>query len=175
MDDAILIRRIKSGDAGALDLLIQKYYNDIYSYCYRRLGQAYNAQDITQEVFLHFCRNFDSYTHKGKCRNYLYVIAHNTCINAMKKKIPIPQEKVPHECASGDEATIDCFETGDMIKTALNQLPGDQKEVILLRFYHDLKLKEIAKIMDAGLSVTKYRLSQGLKTLEKLLSKEDWI
>lgn len=175
MDDEKLIRRIKSGDAGALDLLIEKYYNDIYSYCYRRLGQACNAQDITQEVFLHFCRNFDSYTHKGKCRNYLYVIAHNTCINAMKKKIPIPQEEVAQECASGDEATIDCFETGDMIKTALNQLPEEQKEVILLRFYHDLKLKEIAQIMDAGLSVTKYRLSQGLKTLEKLLSKEDWI
>lgn len=61
VDDEKLIRRIKSGDPDALEELIRKYYNDIYTYCYRKMGRKGDAEDITQEVFLHFCRNFDSY------------------------------------------------------------------------------------------------------------------
>ncbi len=175
VDDEKLIRRIKSGDTEALDILIQKYYNDIYTYCYRRLGHKYDAQDITQEVFLHFCRNFDSYTHKGKCKNYLYVIAHNLCVNAIQKKTPITLDDVGEGSLSSNDVAVDRFEAADSIKTALNTLQEEQKEVILLRFYHDLKLKDIAQIMNCGLSITKYRLGKGLKALSKLLAREDWI
>lgn len=175
VDDERLIRRIKSGDTNALDELIQKYYNDIYTYCYRKLGNQQNAQDVAQEVFLHFCRDFDTYTQMGKCKNYLYVIAHNLCINAVQKKVPIPLEDVEKEGSFGIDIPAERFETADSVQTALNKLPQAQKEVILLRFYHDLKLQEIAQIMNSRLSVTKYRLGQGLKTLSKLLSKEDWL
>ena len=175
MDDAKLIRKIKSGDTGALGELIQKYYSDIYAYCFRRLGYKSDAQDVTQEVFLHFCRNFDNYTQKGKCKNYLYIIAHNLCINTMQKQIPIPLDEIESENPSNKNVIENKIEAADCIKTALNKLPEDQKEVIILRFYHDFKLKDIAQIMNSGLSVTKYRLNHGLKTLSKLLSKEDWL
>ena len=175
MDDAKLIRKIKSGDTGALGELIQKYYSDIYAYCFRRLGYKSDAQDVTQEVFLHFCRNFDNYTQRGKCKNYLYIIAHNLCINTMQKQIPIPLDKIESENPSNKNVIENKIEAADCIKTALNKLPEDQKEVIILRFYHDFKLKDIAQIMNSGLSVTKYRLKHGLKTLSKLLSKEDWL
>lgn len=175
VDDKTLIRKIKSGNRDAFDTLIPEHYNDIYTYCFRKLGNRHDAQDITQEVFLHFCQNFDSYTQKGKCRNYLFVIAHNLCINAMRKKSPVPLEGVEETGSSGDNPFAGQFETADSIQAALNELPEEQKEVILLRFYHDFKLKEIARIMSSGLSVTKYRLSQGLKTLSRLLSREDWL
>ncbi len=175
MDDEKLIRRIKSGDTEALDELIQKYYNDIYTYCYRRLGRQPDAQDATQETFLHFCRNFDSYTQRDKCKNYLYIIAHNLCINTMQKKTPIPLEDEELESLTGKDAEREKVETANSVKAALNALPEEQKEVIQLRFYDDLKLKDIAQIMSSGLSVTKYRLNQGLKTLSKLLSREDWL
>ena len=175
MDDEKLIWRLKSGDADALDVLIQKYYNDIYTYCYRRLGNQHDAQDVTQDVFLHFCRDFDTYTQIGKCKNYLYVIAHNLCINTMQKKAPIPLKDVEREMSLGTDVSAEKFETTDAVQAALDELPQEQKEVIMLRYYHDLKLKEIAQIMNSRLSATKYRLSQGLKTLSKLLSKEDWL
>jgi RNA polymerase sigma-70 factor (ECF subfamily) len=175
VDDENLIRRIKSGDTEALDALIQKHYDDIYTYCYRRLGNQHDAQDVTQDVFLHFCRNFDTYTQIGKCKNYLYAIAHNLCINTTQKKIPIPLEDAERESSFGNNIPAERFEAADSVQVALNELPQEQKEVILLRFYHDLKLKEIAQIMNSRLSVTKYRLSRGLETLSKLLSKEDWL
>lgn len=175
VDDEKLIWRIKSGDTDALDILIQKHYDDIYTYCYRRLGNRHDAQDVTQDVFLHFCRDFDAYTQMGKCKNYLYVIAHNLCINTMQKKTPIPLEDVEKEMSLSTDVSAEKFETTDSVQAALDDLPQEQKEVIMLRFYHDLKLKEIAQIMNSRLSATKYRLGQGLKTLSKLLSKEDWL
>ncbi len=173
VNDDKLIRMIKSGNMEALDALIQKHYDGIYTYCYRKMGNRHDAQDITQEVFLHFCRNFNAYTQMGKCRNYLYTIAHNLCINTAQKKIPIPSEDIERGNPAIPDVPAERFEAAEAIRTALNELPEEQKEVILLRFYHDLKLKEIAGIMNSKLSVTKYRLSQAIKTLSKLLSKED--
>jgi RNA polymerase sigma factor (sigma-70 family) len=173
--DEALIQRIKSGDTTALELLIQKYYEYVYSYCYRKIGNQDDAQDITQEVFLHFCRNFDNYVQRSKVKTYLYTIAHNLCINAMHVKKPLSLEDVETENYTYKNTMENQIETTDPVKLALNELPDEQKEVILLRFYHDFKLKEIAQVMSSGLSVTKYRLSQGLKTLGKLLSKEDWL
>lgn len=175
VDDEKLIRRIKSGDTDALDILIQKHYDDIYTYCYRRLENQHDAQDVTQDVFLHFCRDFDAYTQIGKCKNYLYVIAHNLCVNTMQKKKPIPLEDIPREILTSTDGSAEKFETTDSVQAALDELPQEQKEVIMLRFYHGLKLREIAQIMNSKLSATKYRLSHGLKTLSKLLSKEDWL
>ena len=175
MDDEKLVRRIHSGDTGALDELIRKYYGGIYTYCYRRLGRKSDAEDVTQEVFLHFCRNFDGYAHRGKCRSFLFAIAHNLCVNAMRRKAPLSLENEEKESLSGGDGVEERVEAADSIRSALNVLPEEQKEAVLLRFYHGLKLKEIARIMDSGLSVTKYRLYQGLKTLSKLLSREDWL
>lgn len=175
MNDEKLIRQIKSGDTDALNALIQQHYDDVYTYCYRRLGNRHDAQDVTQDVFFHFCRNFDAYSQTGKLKNYLYVIAHNLCINAMQKNAPISVEDVEEKMSSNDDASEEKIETDDSVQAALNELPQDQKEVIILRFYHDLKLREIAQIMNSRLSATKYRLGQGLKTLSKLLSKEDWL
>ena len=175
MNDEKLIRIIKSGNVEALDALIRKHYSDIYTYCYRKLGDQHDAQDVTQEVFLHFCRNFDAYTQMGKCRNYLYTIAHNLCINTSQKKAPVPFEDIEKEDTAIPDIPAEQLEAADAIRTALNELPEEQKKVILLRFYHDLKLKEIAGIMNSKLSVTKYRLGQAIKALSKLLSKEDWL
>lgn len=174
MDDERLVREIKSGDTEALDELIQKYYRDIYAYCFRRMGCRADAEDVTQDVFLHFCRNFDSYTQRGKCRNYLYVIARNLCVNALQKKPSLPLSSVEPERLARDDGRVRRADTAGSVRAALRRLPEEQREVVLLRFYQDLKLKDIAQITDSGLSVTKYRLYQGLKALGKLLSKEDW-
>lgn len=175
MEDGTLIQRIKSGDIDLLDQLIKKYYGSVYAYCYRKLGHKDDAEDITQEVFLHFCRNLESYVQRVQVKTYLYTIAHNLCINAMQINKPLFLEDTEIENFTRKNVIENQFETTDSVQVALSTLPEEQKEVILLRFYHNLRLKEIAQIMDSGLSVTKYRLYQGLKTLSKLLTKEDWL
>ena len=175
MEDEKLIRRIRSGDSEALDELIRKYYGDIYTYCCRRLGRKPDAEDVTQEVFLHFCRYFDSYAHRGKCRNFLFTIAHNLCVDALRRKAPVSLEEKDAEDLPCSDGAQERLEASDSVRAALNALPEEQKEAVVLRFYHGFKIKEIARITGSGLSLTKYRLYQGLKVLSGLLSKEDWL
>ncbi|MCI1952168.1 MAG: RNA polymerase sigma factor [Clostridiales bacterium] len=166
MEDENLIQRIKTGDVDAMDQLVQKYYGAVYTYCYRKVGNKDDAQDLTQETFLHFCRNFDSYAQRGKVKNYLYTIAHNLYVSMMRKNVPIQLEEWGKEESHND---VDQFEAADSIRKVLSELPDEQRDVILLRFYQDLKIKDIAQITGSGLSVTKYRLSQGIKTIKKLM------
>lgn len=172
VNDENLIQRIKAGDADAMDQLVQKYYGMVYAYCYRKLGNRDDAQDITQETFLHFCRNFDSYAQRGQVKNYLYTIAHNLYVSMMRKGTPVHLEEIEKEAPSAN-AESEHFEAADSIKRALSELPDEQRDVILLRFYQDLKIKDIARVTGSGLSVTKYRLNQGIKAIKKCL-KGDW-
>ena len=85
LNDVILILQMKQGDEQAFDKFVRKYYGDILSYCkYHCLDQT-EAEDLTQETFLRFMNNIQSYQHIGKAKNYLYVIAGNLCKNHVKK------------------------------------------------------------------------------------------
>lgn len=85
MNDFILILQMKQGNDQAFDKFVRKYYADILSYCrYHCLNQT-EAEDLTQETFLRFINNIQSYQHMGKAKNYLYVIAGNLCKNSAKK------------------------------------------------------------------------------------------
>lgn len=86
MRDKKLIKNIISGETECVDQLMQCYYNDIYIYCYTHLNDKYLAQDITQEVFLKFLQNINSYLHTGKLKHYLYIIAKNLIRDYGKKK-----------------------------------------------------------------------------------------
>ena len=82
------IGKIKNGDADIGEQIVTENYDAIYKYCYWKLGNSEDAQDITQDVFLNFIRNINTYSDRGKPRAFLYTIAKNLCINCNKKRKP---------------------------------------------------------------------------------------
>ena len=68
-----------------MEEIIGEYYDDIYKYCYWRIKNSTEAQDITQETFLRFMQNLSTYIDMGKPKALLYTIARNLCINWQKK------------------------------------------------------------------------------------------
>ena len=80
------IGKIKNGDADIGELIVTENYDAIYKYCYWKLGNSEDAQDITQDVFLNFIRNINTYSDRGKPRAFLYTIAKNLCINCNKNR-----------------------------------------------------------------------------------------
>ncbi len=123
------------------------------------------AQDLTQDVFVTVIKNIGNYKHYGKFENYLYVIA-KTSVRILEEKQPIYLESLDKEISNQELSDI---ENKMFIKEALTKLPEVEFEVIILRYYHDLKFKDIAKIMESSVSVTKYRMSRALKKLELYL------
>ena len=178
IEDYILIRRIQNGDPEAFETLVRKYYQNIYQFCVRRCnGDTALAADLTQDTFLKLIEHIQQYRLTGKFINFLLTIAVNTCNNHFKKKSPDIVDMdtlstVPSNLNVSEEVLRQ--ENAKIIQQAIDRLPDIQKEVIILRFYHDRKLKEIAAITGVSLPTAKSRLKQGLDKLKRYLDKEDF-
>lgn len=108
----------------------------------------------------------------GKFQNYLLTIAVNTCNNYYKRAKPVYTDLESLELADGTDSSFEKMmqdESKQEVRRAIDALPDYQKEVIILRFYHDLKIREIAKITKASVPTVKSRLRQGLKKLQRYL------
>ncbi|WP_440895112.1 RNA polymerase sigma factor [Amphibacillus sp. Q70] len=178
MEEWLLIYYSKQGDQLALEQLIQTYYDDIFRYCYRRcFGQKELAEEITQEVFLKLVDHIKEYRFTGKFRNYLLTIAVNLCTNTLsKKQLPTSTIDITSLSSSCKDSVVEQMivdEKRKLVKTLIDALPAIQKDVIILRYYHDLKLKDIARILNIPLSTVKSRLKQGQEKLKTKL-KEDY-
>lgn len=171
--DFLLIRKIKQGDEDAFDALIRKYYKEILNYCRYHCPDQEYAEDFTQETFVRFFKNISSYCFQGKTKNYLYTIAGNLCRDYYKKKREIPMEETAFEQALEPEAgQMDHAVDKLTVEWAIQQLPEELKEVVILYYFQELKLAEIAKVTQTGLPLVKYRIRQAKKQLALLLDKD---
>ncbi|SFR62527.1 RNA polymerase sigma factor [Anaeromicropila populeti] len=171
--DFLLIRKIKQGDEKAFDLFIRKYYKEILTYCnYHCFDKGY-AEDLTQETFARFFEKVSDYHYKGKTKNYLYTISGNLCRDFYKKKKEIPIKDMElSEKIEPVEHQMSEVENKLTIEWALKQLPNEFHEVLILYYFQELKLKEIADVLKISLPLVKYRLKQAKIQLGKLLGEE---
>lgn len=177
IEDYILIRKIKAGDTEAWEKLVNKYYNQIFSFCVRRcLGDRVLALDLTQDIFLKIIENIEKYKLSGKFFNYLFTITVNVCNNYYNKK-KFTQFELDEKVLNLGSGTIITHlitqENANQIQLALNTLPDIQREALILKYYYDLKVKDIAKITGTGVATSQSRINQGLKKLSKLLIREE--
>ena len=166
-------KKIQAGDTEAFDILVRKYYSVIYQFCYRRLnGDTDTAADITQDVFLKLLENIHTVRMLGKFQNYLLTIAANTCNNYFKKAKPTYTDLNALDIIDDTNDILEKVienENKIEVRRVLHSLPDYQKEVIILRFYHNLKIREIAKITKSNIPTVKSRLRQGLQKIERYL------
>ncbi|MCB6993652.1 RNA polymerase sigma factor [bacterium 210820-DFI.6.37] len=166
--DFLLLRKMRRGDETAIECFVRKYYPAVLKYCSLHIWDKHDAEDLAQETFERFFRAFEGYRHLGKAENYLYVIAGNLCRNFYKKKKAAPVSELPEQA----EETIPVLEEKMDMERALKQLPYELREVIILRYFKDLKLKQIAKMLDIGLPLVKYRLRRAKELLTAHLKEE---
>jgi len=163
--DFLLIHKMKNGDEEAIEVFVKKYYSTIRNYCRLHTYTDCDAEDITQATFEHFFRSFRSYYHLGKTANYLYVIARNLCRDSYKKKRDIVMEELPDK----GENPIAVIENKIDIEESIKKLPEDLQEVVILHYFQDLKLKEVADIIGIGLPLVKYRIGKAKELLSVYL------
>lgn len=166
--DFLLVQRMRLGDERALEFFVKKYYPPILKYCRAHITDCGYAEDMAQETFARFFHTLPDYHHYGKAANYLYVIAANVCRDFHRKNREIPMEELPEEAdAEGDRLDIRLD-----IQAALRNLPGEIREVAVLYFVQEIKQKDIARILDIGLPLVKYRVARARRELTEYLRKE---
>lgn len=142
-------------------------------YCNYHCPDTSTAEDLTQETFLRFFEKLSDYRYMGKTKNYLYTIAGNLCRDSYKKI----RESLLEEQSLEIQDCLHPPETDELlnrltIKAALDRLPAELREVIILYYFQELKLTEISSTLQIGLPLVKYRVKQAKTHLERLLREE---
>lgn len=167
--DFFLLQKMRLGDETAIESFVRKYYQDILKYACYHLADSSMAEDITQETFERFFRSFPKYQHYGKAKNYLYVIASNLCKNTYRKKTEESFYAAEEPWENPLEHTVDVI----TVEQALRQLPEEMRDVLILHYFQEMKLREIAKLKGIGLPLVKYRVQAARGLLRELLGEED--
>lgn len=177
MTDRELIRKVYSGNQEALSSLIELYYGDIFRFCLYMVQGEEDAYDITQETFLKFIR-YGSACRQNNLKGYLLTIARNLCFNYFREE-KMRRERI-QSCdwgmAAGVPSQKDCIqeaETSIYLRKLLSRLSPENREVVILRIYEELKFKDIAKMMGCSVSTVKSRFRLGVQHLKKMMEGED--
>ena len=164
--DFLLVHRARAGDEEACERLVRKYYPSIYQYCLLHIYDTYEAEDLTQEVFVRAFASLERYREYGKVKNYLYTIAGNVVKNYYKKKKDILLDELPEVETENREETVD-------IRLDIEQAVRKLREVAILSFFQELKQREIAELLQIKLSLVKYRIGRAKELLIKELEVEE--
>lgn len=177
--DQHLIERVRAGETEAYGTLVQRWERPIYGLTLRMLGHAEDAQDATQETFISAYTNLKSFRGDAKFSSWLYRIALNVCHSRLRRttrrrvaSLEQQLEEVGFEPASPDAAVDEQIlgeQVGAQVRKALNAIPADMRQVIVMKEYEGLKFHEIAEVLDIPVSTVKTRMYTGLRELRKRL------
>ena len=176
-----LIKRIEQGDMTAADELIETYYPEILRYCIWHAPNRTLAEDATQDTFLKAIRYMNRYVHRGKFRAFLYKIASNTCIDMWRKQetikefpegMKLEQMQLQMEISYEESGFQEVGTLLDM-QRIIRILPAEQREIVILRFVHDLTIREIADVTGIPFRTVQSRIRLALKKLKMEYRKEE--
>lgn len=185
-EDGQLIKAYQEGNNDALSCLIKRHKDKVYTSIYMLVKDKYLAEDLFQETFLKIVRtiNAQRYNEQGKFLPWAIRVAHNLCMDhfrKVKREIPILTEK-------GDDIFDLLSFVGDAPKNSMEQkqihasirklveeLPEDQREVIVLRVFADLSFKEIATMTGVSINTALGRMRYALINLRKMIEKHQLV
>lgn len=174
MEEKQIIERCLNGDTDCFSLLVTQYKKLVYSIALRFLKDSYQAEDITQEVFLKAYRKLALYDTNMKFSAWIGRITHNTCIDTIRKDknysvVNSDAVVVEDTEESADEVLIK-KERKQWIEEQIRLLEPGYKTPLLLFHQAGLSYDEIAKSMDVPLSIVKNRIYRARKMLKEKMS-----
>lgn len=182
IDDATLVHDYIAGNEAALAALIKRHQSKIFGFIYSKLGDRDLANDIFQDTFIKVIRTLKSnaYNEEGKFLPWVMRIAHNLIVDHYRsnKKMPLYRETEEFSIFSimtDDALTIENQLISDQVAKDLRQLveelPGDQKEVLMMRLYQDMSFKEISEATGVSINTALGRMRYALLNLRKVIDK----
>jgi len=182
--ERMLLRRLQRGDARAFRELVRTHQDRVYSLCLRMLGQAQEAEDVSQEVFVAVHRHLPRF--RGECRlsTWIYRVAKNRCLNRLKAlrlraaeshdgELPPSSDPVTAHAAAParpDEALLGAEERAE-VHRALATLSDDHRLLVVLRDIEGMSYEEIEKITDLAEGTVKSRLHRARAALADALER----
>lgn len=186
IDDASLVNSYISGNEAALEILIKRHQSRIFGFIYSKVGDRDLADDIFQDTFIKVIRTLKSnaYNEEGKFLPWVMRIAHNLIVDHFRhnKKMPLYRETEEFSIFSvmtDDSLTIENKLISNQVTKDLRQLveelPADQKEVLMMRLYQDMSFKEISEATGVSINTALGRMRYAVINLRKVIDKHQII
>jgi RNA polymerase sigma-70 factor (ECF subfamily) len=175
-DEATLVARVVDGDADAFGELYLLHVDAIYRYIFYRVGDAGDAEDLTEQVFLKAWEALPTYRLRGKpFASWLYRIAHNAIVDRYRReKRAVPVTTSEHlNWEDGGASSLEqviAAEEATTLAGAIAQLSELQQQVIVLRFVEGLRHAEVARIIGRSRGACRVIQHRALSELNRLLS-----
>ena len=187
-DVNMLIRRSLAGDASAFEALFHQYKNLVFKTAFLMLGNADEAEDVLQEVFLEVHRVLPSYqASKGAFSTWLHRITVNDCISWQRKwrrswkRGFMNLAAITQDTQNSPNATVptqltvpgheQITEDLDSVRRVLGQISNKLRAVVVLRFYWDMSYADIAQAINIPIGTVKSRLNQALQLMRHSLDR----
>src|SRR5438067_8766654 len=172
--ERLLVLRCQTGDEAAFAELVARYAPRLGYYLKKLLGSLDGADDLLQDVWLDVFRHVPRLRDPAAFPAWLYRIARDRAYRALRKKRPpaisLKEEELPGEV--GDNGTEFTAEDAAAVHAALDELPAEQREALVLRFLEDMTYDEIARITGCELGTVRSRLYYSKRALRRVLEKE---
>jgi RNA polymerase sigma factor (sigma-70 family) len=183
LTDHELIHQFRDGDLHALEALILRHKDKLYTSILFLVKDKYLAEDIFQDVLIKVIDTIRGgrYTEEGKFLPWAMRIAHNLCVDHFRKVKRTPAIKTSDDrdifevinfTEEGADTKMMKRQSHDRVRQMLDLLPEDQKEVIILRHYADLSFKEIASLTNCSINTALGRMRYGLINLRKMMTEK---
>ncbi len=181
-ENLAIARGLKRQDTALLDSLIEQYQHRLLRYLLFLTGNREMAQDLFQETWIRVLLRGAQYNGKARFDTWLFTIARHLVIDLSRKRTMLSLDEMcetsdtdrPLELPGSEPSPLDQFQTREdhaEVGEALLSLDSNSREVLVLRFYEELSLDEIAGVTGAPLSTVKSRLYRGLASLKPELAR----
>jgi len=186
-NDQDLVQAYIKGDQTAIEVLINRHRNKVFTYILLTVKNQQLAEDLFQETFIKVVQSLrgGKYRDNGRFLSWVIRIAHNLIIDHFRKEKQM-------NAVSNDDTEVDLFNTRKFsdknieevivnsqirseLRSLINDLPRDQREVVLLRHYGELSFKEIAEQTGVSINTALGRMRYALINLRKLISERDLV
>lgn len=175
--DEELIEEIDQGSQAAMEVLVRRYYKMIFAFLYRKTTDYHISLDLTQETLIKMMKSLTMYKAQGKFSHWLITIAVNVCRDYYRSKQYREQQMNPLESSLYADSNHNIEDLLSQkveriqIQGALQELSDNQREAVILRYYHDMKVSEIAKVTGSNEAAVKSRLFQGIAKLKRIFGR----
>ena len=184
--DALLVKNYVAGDENALTILINRHQSKIYGFIYSKLSDRDISDDIFQDTFIKVIKTLksNSYNEEGKFLPWVMRIAHNLIVDHYRrnKKMPMYREtedfsifSIMSDNMPNIESQLITSQVENDLRKLIEELPAEQKEVLMMRMYQDLSFKEISEMTGVSINTALGRMRYAIMNLRKVIDKHQII
>lgn len=186
LSDQALIERYVNGDDKSFEILVHRHKSKIYTSIILFVKDEELAEDIFQEVFIKIIDTIrkGKYYHDGKFLQWALRIAYNLCVDHFRRSkrrgsVSLSEDFDIFDVLQSPDANMEQSmvkeQTHDKIRMIIDQLPPEQREVVILRHYADMSFKEIASLTRVSINTALGRMRYALINMRKMIEERELI